>query len=235
MYSITEGFNKAFLLILNLDAELLGIIFLSLKVSGAALLIAIITGLPLGAVTGLTRFPFKGFIVSLTNTFMGLPPVVVGLFLYLILSRSGPLGFMDLLYSPSAMVLAQSILAFPIVAALSHSAIVSVDPVIRQASVTLGATPFQVTLNIMREARYGIISGVIAAFGRVMAEVGAILIVGGNIAGYTRVMTTTIALETDKGNFELAVALGIILLTISLMINAILHMLQKKGMLHSKR
>jgi tungstate transport system permease protein len=233
MDSITEGFNKAFLLILNFDAELLGIIFLSLKVSGAALLIAIITGLPLGAVTGLTRVPLKGVIVSLINTFMGLPPVVVGLFLYLLLSRSGPLGFMDLLYSPSAMVLAQSILAFPIVAALSHSAIVSVDPVIRQASVTLGATHFQVTLNIMREARYGIISGVIAAFGRVMAEVGAILIVGGNIAGYTRVMTTTIALETDKGNFELAVALGIILLTISLMINAILHMLQKKGMLHS--
>ena len=232
MYSITEGLNKAFLLILNLDAELLGIIFLSLKVSGAALLIAVITGLPLGAVTGLTRFPLKGFIVSLTNTFMGLPPVVVGLFLYLLLSRSGPLGFMDLLYSPSAMVMAQSILAFPIAASLSHSAIVSVDPVIRQASVTLGATPFQVTLNIMREARYGIISAVIAAFGRVMAEVGAILIVGGNIAGYTRVMTTTIALETDKGNFELAVALGIILLTISLIINAALHMFQKKGMLY---
>jgi tungstate transport system permease protein len=163
------------------------------------------------------------------NTFMGLPPVVVGLFVYLVLSRSGPLGFMGLLYSPSAMVIAQSILAFPIVAALSHSAIVNVDPIIRKASVTLGATPFQTTVNIMREARYGIISGVIAAFGRVMAEVGAILIVGGNIAGYTRVMTTAIALETDKGNFELAVALGIVLLMLSLIINIFLYTVQKKG------
>jgi tungstate transport system permease protein len=160
---------------------------------------------------------------------MGLPPVVVGLFVYLILSRSGPLGFMGLLYTPSAMVTAQTILAFPIVASLCHSAIISVDPIIKQSSTTLGATPVQVTIMVMKEARYGIMSGVIAAFGRVMAEVGAILIVGGNIAGYTRVMTTTIALETDKGNFELALALGIILLTLSFIINTILHMFQKKG------
>jgi tungstate transport system permease protein len=179
---------------------------------------------------GLKKFPFRGVLISLMNTFMGLPPVVVGLFVYLILSRSGPLGFMGLLYSPSAMVIAQCILAFPIVASLSHAAILHVAPIIRQASMTLGATPFQVTLNIMREARYGIMSGVIAAFGRVMAEVGAILIVGGNIAGYTRVMTTTIALETDKGNFELAIALGIILLSLSLVINMFLYVIQKKGM-----
>jgi tungstate transport system permease protein len=160
---------------------------------------------------------------------MGLPPVVVGLLVYLLLSRSGPLGFLALLYSPSAMIIAQSILAFPIVAALSHSAIVGVNPVITQASLTLGATPYQVSMTIIREARYGIMSGIIAAFGRVMAEVGAILIVGGNIAGFTRVMTTTIALETDKGNFELALALGIILLTISLVINSAVHIVQQKG------
>jgi tungstate transport system permease protein len=136
---------------------------------------------------------------------------------------------MALLYTPSAMVIAQTILALPIVASLSRSAIVSVDPIIRQASMTLGATPAQVSLTIIKEARYGIMSGVIAAFGRVMAEVGAILIVGGNIAGFTRVMTTTIALETDKGNFELALALGIILLLISLLINAALYAFQKKG------
>ena len=136
---------------------------------------------------------------------------------------------MGLLYTPSAMVTAQTILAFPIVASLSHSAIISVDPIIKQSSMTLGATPFQMTITIIKEARYGIMSAVIAAFGRVMAEVGAILIVGGNIAGYTRVMTTTIALETDKGNFELALALGIILLTLSFIINTILHMFQKKG------
>ncbi len=229
MNTIIEGFSKAFSLILNLNPELLGIIFLSLKVSGAALIIATIVGLPLGALIGLKKFPLRVIVVSLMNTFMGLPPVVVGLFLYLILSRSGPLGFMGLLYSPPAMIAAQSILAFPIVASLSHSAIVNVDPIIKQASMTLGATPMQVTTTIIKEARYGIMSGIIAALGRVMAEVGAILIVGGNIAGYTRVMTTTIALETDKGNFELALALGIILLSISVVINLLLHLIQKKG------
>ncbi len=234
MNTIIEGFSKAFSLILNLNPELLGIIFLSLKVSGAALIIATIVGLPLGALIGLKKFPLRVIVVSLMNTFMGLPPVVVGLFLYLILSRSGPLGFMGLLYSPPAMIAAQSILAFPIVASLSHSAIVNVDPIIKQASMTLGATPMQVTTTIIKEARYGIMSGIIAAFGRVMAEVGAILIVGGNIAGYTRVMTTTIALETDKGNFELALALGIILLSISLGINLLLHLIQKKGIIKTK-
>ncbi|HEX8948611.1 MAG TPA: ABC transporter permease, partial [Dissulfurispiraceae bacterium] len=125
--------------------------------------------------------------------------------------------------------IAQTILAFPIVVSLSHSAIISVDPIIKQAALSLGATPFQVTATSVREARYGIMSGVIAAFGRVMAEVGAIIIVGGNIAGFTRVMTTTIALETDKGNFELALALGMVLLSISLFINLALHVIQKRG------
>jgi tungstate transport system permease protein len=229
MDSIIEGFIKAFSLIYGLDRELLNIIFLSIKVSGIALLIATAAGVPAGAVVGLKKFPGRGFLISILNTFMGLPPVVVGLFVYLILSRSGPLGFMGLLYTPSAMVIAQTILAFPIVASLSHSAIVSVDPVIKRASMTLGAGPYQVAATIVREARYGIMSAIIAGFGRVMAEVGAILIVGGNIAGYTRVMTTTIALETDKGNFELALALGIVLLIISLLVNFLLYSVQKKG------
>ncbi len=231
MYSFIEGFSKAFTLIFHLDRELFSIIILSLKVSGTALIIATAVGLPIGVLTGLKRFTGRGFIISLLNTFMGLPPVVVGLFLYLLLSRRGPLGFMAILYSPSAMIIAQSILAFPIVAALSHSALIKIEPLIKQASLSLGAKPFQVTTTVMREARYGIMSGVIAALGRVMAEVGAILIVGGNIAGYTRVMTTTIALETDKGNFELALALGIILLMISLIINMILYLIQRKGAL----
>lgn len=235
MDSVIEGFSKALSLILHMDRELLGIIFLSVKVSGIALMAATILGLPLGAFLGFRKFPLKGVIVSILNTFMGLPPVVVGLFVYLLLSRSGPLGFMGLLYTPSAMVIAQTILALPIVASLSNSAIVSVDPILKQASMTLGATPFQISLTIIREARYGIMSGIIAAFGRVMAEVGAILIVGGNIAGYTRVMTTTIALETDKGNFELALALGIILLAISLFINSALHLIQKKGIVQTNR
>ncbi len=226
---LTESFKTAFSLIVHLNAELLGIIFLSLRVSGSALVISTLIGLPLAAFLGFRKFPLKGTFVSLLNTFMGLPPVVVGLLVYLFLSRSGPLGFLALLYTPAAMIVAQSILALPIVASLSYSAIVGVDPIISQSSRTLGATPYQVSLTIMKEARFGIMSGVIAAFGRVMAEVGAILIVGGNIAGYTRVMTTTIALETDKGNFELALALGIILLSISLGINFLLHLIQKKG------
>lgn len=230
MTSILDGFGKAFSLILHLNAELLAIIVLSVKVSGTALGISTLLGLPLSAFFGFRKFPLKGLMISLLNTFMGLPPVVVGLFVYLLLSRSGPLGFMALLYTPTAMIVAQSILAFPIVTSLSHSAIISVDPLIKQASLTLGATPFQTSVTILREARYGIMSAIIAAFGRVMAEVGAILIVGGNIAGFTRVMTTTIALETDKGNFELALALGIILLGISLLINLALHVVQKRGL-----
>ena len=235
MDSIIEGFKRAFLLIFNLDAELLSIIFLSLRVSGTALLIVSIIGLPLSALITLKKFPARGLSISIMNTLMGLPPVVVGLFVYIMLSRSGPIGFMGLLYTPSAMIIAQTILAFPIVVSLCHSAIVSVNPIIKQASMTLGATPLQISATIIKEARYGIMSGIIAAFGRVMAEVGAILIVGGNIAGYTRVMTTTIALETDKGNFELAIALGIILLTISLAINSALHFVQRKGVLSVNR
>jgi tungstate transport system permease protein len=229
MESLLQGFTKAFALIFHLDPVLFGIIVLSLKVSGLALVIATALGLPVGAALGLRRFFGRDLVISVTNTFMGLPPVVVGLFVYLLLSRKGPLGFLGLLYSPTAMIIAQTILAAPIVTALCHSAIVNIDPLIRQAARTLGATPGQETLAVIREARYGILSAVIAALGRVMAEVGAILIVGGNIAGYTRVMTTTIALETDKGNFELALALGVILLSISFTINAALHAVQRRG------
>lgn len=235
MNAILEGFSQAFLLILHLDREFLGIILLSLKVSGTALLVSTLLALPLSALLGFKKFPLRGVLISILNTFMGLPPVVVGLFVYLLLSRSGPLGFMALLYTPSAMIIAQTILAFPIVASLSHAAIMGVDPVIRQAAATLGATPSQASLTVINEARYGIMAAVIAGFGRVMAEVGAILIVGGNIAGFTRVMTTTIALETDKGNFELALALGVILLSISLTVNVLLHMFQKKGMTGASR
>ena len=233
MDSITQGFTQALHLILALDRELLGIIILTFEVSGIALVLAIAAGLPAGAATGLARFPGRGFVINVMNTLTGLPPVVVGLFVYLLLSRKGPLGFLGLLYSPSAMVIAQTILAMPIVTALCHSAIVNVDPIIRQAARTLGATPLQQTFAVIREARYGILSAIITAFGRVMAEVGAILIVGGNIAGHTRVMTTTIALETDKGNFELALALGIILLAISFIVNAALHAVQRKGAVQS--
>jgi tungstate transport system permease protein len=230
MAFILESFYSALVLILQWDRELLNIMYLSLKVSGSALILATIVGLPLAALFGLTRIPLKGFFLNLMNTCMGLPPVVVGLFIYLVLSRSGPLGYMGLLYSPAAMIIAQFVLALPIIIALCHSAIVSVDPVIRQAALTLGATQSQAFLTVIAEARFGIIAAIIAGFGRLIAEVGAILIVGGNIAGYTRVMTTTIALEADKGNFELALALGIILLAIALFVNSLLFILQRKGL-----
>lgn len=218
-------------MIVHLDPALREIILLSLRISGTALVLASLAGLPLAVLLGMRRFPGRSGIVSVLNTFMGLPPVVVGLFLYLLLSRSGPLGRLGLLYTPSAMVIAQALLAFPLVASLCHAAIVNVDPLIRQAAESLGALPSQVAATVIKEARYGILAGAIAAFGRVMAEVGAIMIVGGNIAGYTRVMTTTIALETDKGNFELALALGIVLLGISLLINSVLHAVQRRGAL----
>lgn len=229
MAFILESFHSALILIVRLDPELLSIMLLSLKVSGSALISATIVGLPMAALLGLTSMPLKGFFLNLMNTCMGLPPVVVGLFIYLMLSRSGPLGFMGLLYTSTAMITAQFVLALPIIVALCHSAIVSVDPVIRQAALTLGATKSQASLTVIAEARYGIISAIIAAFGRLMAEVGAILIVGGNIAGYTRVMTTTIALEADKGNFELALALGIILLGMALLINSLLLIFQRRA------
>ncbi len=230
METLLSGFSQAIRLIFSFDRDLYSIVFLSLKVSGGALLLAAFIGLPIGSVIGLKKFFGRDFIISLLNTFMGLPPVVVGLVLYLILSRSGPLGFMGILYSPSAMIIAQTLLAVPIIAALSHSSIIGVDDIVRKSAITLGATPLQAAIKVIAEARYGIMAAIIAALGRVIAEVGAILIVGGNIAGYTRVMTTTIALETDKGNFELAIALGVVLIFIALCINIILHRVQKKGL-----
>jgi tungstate transport system permease protein len=229
MDTILQGFASALRLITHLNPELLRIIFLSLEVSGLALVVATILGLPLGAFLALKPLPFRGVLLSLLNTGMGLPPVVVGLFLYLILSRSGPLGFLALLYSPPAMIIGQAILSFPIVASLTHAAIVGVDPSIRLAAQTLGATPWQEAVTVVREARYGVGAAVIAGFGRVSAEVGVVLMVGGNIANYTRVMTTTIALETDKGNFDLGIALGLILLTLSLMVNVALRAVQRWG------
>lgn len=228
MNSILDGFVRAFSLIITLDPELLNILFMSLRVSGSALIIASVLGVSVGAVAGLRRFTCRDTLVTVLHALMGLPSVLVGLMLYLILSRSGPLGFMALLYAPPAMIIAQTVLAFPIIASLSHAAIVSVDPIIRQTAQTLGATPFQVTKAVVHEARFGIMSAAVAGFGRAISEVGAVLIVGGNIAGYTRVMTTTIAMETDKGNFELALAVGIILLAVSFCINLALYRIQRR-------
>jgi tungstate transport system permease protein len=223
-----NSLQKALELIISFDPELLGIVLLSIKVSGLAIMIATIIGLTITMILDLKDFTGKNVVITVINTFMGLPPVVAGLILYLILSRSGPLGFLNLLYTPTAMVIAQIILATPIIAGLSYASVVSADPSLRFAALTLGASPFQATVKIMKNSRYSILASVLAGLGRVMAEVGAVLIVGGNIAGYTRVMTTAIALEADKGDFELAVALGIILLILAFILNGTLFCLQKK-------
>lgn len=230
---IFEGFSSAFHLIRTLDRELLAIILLSLEVSLGALLVASLAAVPLGVRLGLRRFPLRGLVLSIVNTCVGLPPVVVGLFVFLFLSRSGPFGTLGLLYTPSAMVVAQIILAFPIVVSFVQAAVAGVDPQVRLTALTLGATDTQANRVVVREARTGIIAALVAGYGRLAAEVGAILIVGGNIAGSTRVMTTTIAMEADKGNFELALALGIVLLTISLVINGVLSFLQQGSMRRS--
>lgn len=221
---------EAFRLIFSLDSELVNVIWLSLRVSATALLLGVIIGLPLAAILAVSRFPLRSFLITLVNAFMGLPPVVVGLFLYILLSRKGLFGSLGLLYTPWAMIAAQTVIAVPIIIGLGHSAIAGVDSSVRLAAMSLGASRVQLFFKIIIEARYGIMAAVVAAFGRLTAEVGAIIIVGGNIAGLTRVMTTSIALETDKGNFELATALGLILILITFIVNMFLHSIQKRGM-----
>ena len=225
---ILNSIVKAFELIVTLNHELIEIVFLSFRVSGLAVIISTAIGLFIALGLSIKEFPGKSFVVTANNTLMGLPPVVAGLFLYLMLSRSGPLGFMKLLYTPSAMILVQAILATPIIAGLSYAAVASADASVKYTAVTLGATPFQAALKTMKQVRYAILASVLAGFGRIIAEVGAVLIVGGNIAGYTRVMTTTIALEADKGDFELAVALGMVLLLIAFALNGLLFYFQRK-------
>lgn len=229
MEEIFSGLSKALALLLSFDRKLYGIILLSLIISGGAIVISTLLGLPLGVIAGLKNFPGRKVLVVILNTFMGLPPVVVGLIVYLILSRSGPLGFMELIYTPYAMIIAQVILATPIVSALTHSAVVGIDPMIKDAAKTLGATSGQFAWTVIQESRNSLITAIIAGFGRVTAEVGAVLIVGGNIAGYTRVMTTTIALETSRGEFSIAIALGLILILGSFIVNIGLYAIGKKG------
>jgi tungstate transport system permease protein len=229
METILGGLWRGLGLVVSGEPELWSIIWLSLEVSGAAVLLASLLGCPLGTLVALKRFPGRRLVINLLNTFMGLPPVVVGLTLYLLLSRSGPLGAFGLLFTPGAMVLAQTLLATPIVAALSVSAVSEVSPLVREAALGLGASHLQATLVVVREARFAVLAAVIAGFGRVIAEVGAVMMVGGNIAGYTRVMTTSIALDTARGEFELAIGLGLVLIALSFLLNLGLHAAQGPG------
>lgn len=222
---------QAFQLIITRDAALFEIVALSLRVSGTALLFSTLIGVPLGAVLGLSRFVGRRLVIALLYTGMGFPPVVVGLFVYLLLSRSGPLGqlhwpVIPSLFTPEAMVVAQSIISFPLVAGFTMAAVMGVDPQLRQQVQALGATRWQTTLTVLMEARVGVIVSVIAGFGSIISEVGAVMLVGGNIEHRTRVLTTAIVLETRKGNFDLAIALGIVLLVLSFLTNVLMLCLQ---------
>lgn len=228
MDSISSGFVQAFRLMTTLNPEVLEISFRTLQVSGTATFISVLIGFPAGAVLGLTRFFGRGFLVSLVNFGMGLPPTVVGFVTWLLLMRYGPLGALGLLYSPTAMVIAQAIIASPIVAGFTLAAVQSIDPKLRLQILSLGATRLQYLLLLLWESRPGILAAIIAGFGRVLGEVGASMMVGGNIRGYTRVLTTATVLEVSSGKFELAAALSIILLALSFFIMAALSYLQQR-------
>jgi tungstate transport system permease protein len=223
---ILAGFSEALRLIATGDAELFEIIALSLRVSGFALIISVIIGVPLGTLLGLVRVPGRGAITVGLYTGMGLPPVVVGLFVYLMLSRSGPFGPLGWLFTPKAMVVAQSIIALPLVAGLTLTAVQAVDPALRVQVRSLGATALQEAWAVIVEARIGVVAAIVAAFGGIISEVGAVMLVGGNIEGKTRVLTTAIVLNTRVGEFALAIALGVILLSLAFIANIALLKLQ---------
>lgn len=207
------------------------IVILSLKVSGIALVLSAVIGLPLGIYMGLRRFTGHKFVTALIYTGMGFPPVVIGLFVYLLLSRSGVIGglnlqFVPTLFTPGAMILAQIIISFPLIAGFSMAAVMAVDPQVRLQVLSLGATKTQAIMAVLREARVGVVAAIAAGFGSIISEVGAVMLVGGNIEGSTRVMTTAIVLETRRGNFNLALALGFLLLGITFLTNLLILRIQ---------
>lgn len=226
MKDLLQGLVQAIGLIFRLDPALFEVIWFSLYVSGVALTFSILVGIPLGSILGLKRFFGRRLVMALLYTGMGFPPVVIGLFVYLMLSRSGPVGGLGWLFTPRAIIVAQTIIAFPLVAGFTMAAVMGVNPNLRQQLFSLGATDWQATLATLAEARIGVIVAIIAGFGSIISEVGAVILVGGNIEGKTRTLTTAIVLETRKGNFDLAMALGIILLFISFLINLAMIRLQ---------
>jgi tungstate transport system permease protein len=218
---------QALRLIASADPELLRIVTLSLLVSLSATALAGALGVPAGVALALLRLPGRGALVSVCNALMGMPPVVVGLVVFLLLSRRGALGGLELLFTPTAMVIAQTLLVLPIVAALTHAAVMGLDPLLRDTARTLGATRLQAAALVIAEARHGIMAALFAGFGRAIAEVGAVLMVGGNIKGVTRVMTTTIAMQTAMGEDSLALALGMILIGLAVAVNALFYRIQR--------
>ena len=230
MQDIGEALSLAFGLVFAADAALIEIVSLSLVVSLTATTLACLIGLPLGAALAIGRFPGRGTMVVMMNALMGLPPVVVGLLVYLHLSRAGPLGFLGLLYTPTAMIVAQTILITPIVAALSRQVLSDLHAEYSETFRSLSLTRFQTLGALLWDGRFALVTVALAGFGRAIAEVGAVMIVGGNIDHLTRVMTTAITLETSRGELALALALGMILVTIALAVNAAVHGLRLSAM-----
>ena len=225
---VFEGIRKAFLLLVTFDREVMGITLLSLEVSGIATLISLFIGITGGVAIALSRFPGKKTVVSLVNTGMGVPPVVVGLFITILLWRNGPLGFLGILYTPGAIIVAQTIIATPIVMGITVAAVQQLPQKLRLQILALGATRFQMVWLLVGEARLPLLAAVMAGFGGVISEVGASMMVGGNIKGYSRVLTTATVMETSRGNFDMAIALGIILLVLAYVINWILTHIQQR-------
>jgi tungstate transport system permease protein len=231
MHLIWEGIQQAFALIFGPDPEVWAITWLSIKISGSATLISLLLGVPLGVALALTRFPGRSLAVALVNTGMGLPPVVVGLFVSIFLWRSGPLGFLEIIYTPAAMIIAQTVIAFPIVAGLTMATFQSLEPNLGLQLLGIGASKPQLLWLLCKEARLPLMAAVMAGFGGVISEVGASMMVGGNIRGQTRVLTTATVLETGKGNFHIAIALSLILLILTFVINLFLTRMQQRGQL----
>jgi tungstate transport system permease protein len=225
---IVQGIIKAFDLIISFDSEVLGITWLSLKVSGTATFISLFIGISIGTAVALINFRGKRLVISLINTGMGLPPVVVGLFVTIMIWRNGPLGFMEILYTPYSMIIAQAIIATPIVMGISLAAIQNLPPNLRLQILSLGASRMQMVWVLIKESRLPLLAAVMAGFGGVISEVGASIMVGGNIKGYSRVLTTATVMETGKGNFDIAIALGIILLLLAFMVNFLLTQIQQR-------
>jgi tungstate transport system permease protein len=229
MELILEGLLRAIALLAAADAELLGVTWLSLQVSAAATGLSLLAGMPLGTVLALARFPGRNLLVALVNTGMGLPPVVVGLFVSILLWRSGPLGALELLYTPAAIVIAQFVIALPVVTGLTLAAVQQIPARFRLQVQGLGASRLQLLGILVREARLPLLAALMAGFGAVISEVGASLMVGGNIRGQTRVLTTATVLETGKGNFDVAIALSAILLAVTFLVNWALTWIQQRS------
>ncbi|ACV69679.1 ABC transporter permease [Desulfohalobium retbaense] len=226
MQFFLDSLRSAFLLIREMDPELLTIVGVSLKVSMSSTALAALFGIPVGFAVAMARFPGRRGVITVFNTLLAVPTVVIGLFVYTFISRRGILGSLDLLYTQKAIIIGQTLLVLPIVATFTISALSRIDTRYRKAALTLGANTWQTAVLVLREARYGIGAAVVAAFGRAIAEIGVAMMLGGNARGFTRTMTTAMALEYDKGEFVLAVALGVVLLSISLAVNIILNLCQ---------